>query len=203
MVYQPHPHFMELYQAIAEQDIDLLKTLLSNEEYLIHLDWDENREDYETLLEQAVEIENLALVQILLEKGHDLPYWSKCLAKSIELAAELNNLEIVQTLLEAGADANVGGTEPPIIPAAGTRNIQLVQLLISSGADVNSVGEEGVTPLMTASGSGSIEIVKLLVEYGAKIDATRVDGWYTALHLARYYGHEDVCQYLENNLNKM
>jgi uncharacterized protein len=203
MVYQPHPHFMELYQAIALQDIQLLKALLSNEKYLIHLDWDENREDYETLLEQAVEIGNLAFVQILLEKGHNLSYWSKCLAKSIELAAELNNLEIVQTLLGAGADANLGGTEPPIIPAAGTGNIELVQLLISSGADVNSVGEEGVTPLMTASGSGSIEIVKLLVEHGARIDATRVDGWYTALHLARYYGHTDVCQYLENNLNKI
>jgi ankyrin repeat protein len=203
MVYQPHLGFMELYQAIALQDIHLLKTLLSNEEYLIHLDWDENREDYETLLEQAVEIGNLALVQILLEKGHDLPYWSMCLAKSIELAAELNNLEIVKTLLEAGADANRGGTEPPIIPAAGTRNIKLVQLLILSGADVNSVGEEGVTPLMTASISGSIEIVKLLVEYGAIINATLIDGWQTALDLACYYEHKDVCQYLENNLNKL
>lgn len=196
----PHPRFMELYEAIASQDIHLLKTLLSNEEYLIHLDWDENREDYETLLEQAVEIGNLDLVQFLLEEGYSLPYWSMCLAKSIELAAELNNLEIMQILLETGADVNKGGTEPPIIPAAATGNIQLVQLLISSGANVNSVGEEGVTPLMTASASGSIEIVKLLVEYGARIDATRVDGWYTALHLARYYGHEEICQFLENNL---
>lgn len=203
MVYQPHPHFMELYQAIALQDIQLLKALLSNEEYLIHLDWDENREDYETLLEQAVEIGNLTLVQILLEKGHNLSYWSKCLAKSIELAAELNNLEIVQTLLEAGADPNERGAEASIIEAAGTGNIELVQLLISSGADVNSVREEGVTPLMKASISGSLEIVKLLVEHGARVDATLVDGWQTALHLARYYGHQDVCQYLENNLNRI
>ena len=199
-----HPHFMELYQAIAEQNIDLLKALLSNEEYLIHLDWDEDREDYEPLLEQAVTIGNLVLVQNLLEKGRNLPYWSMCLARSIEIAASLNNLELVQILLEAGADANVGGTEPPIVPAAGTGNVQLVRLLISSGADVNCHGEEGVTPLMTASSSGFIEIVKLLVEHGAKVDATLVDGWQTALHLARYYGHKDVCQYLEaNNLNKM
>jgi ankyrin repeat protein len=126
-----------------------------------------------------------------------------CLGRSIELAANLNNLEIVQILLEAGADANRGVTEPPIIPAAGTGNIELVQLLISSGADVNSVKEEGVTPLMKASISGSIEIVKLLVEHGARIDATLVDGWQTALHLARYYGHKDVCQYLEKNLNQI
>ncbi len=192
-----HPYFIELREVIASQNIGLLKTLLSKQEYLIHLDWDENREDYETLLEQAVEIGNLAIVEILLEKGNHLPYWSMCLARSIERAAELNNLKMVEILLEAGADANVGGTEPPLIPAAGTGNIQLVQLLISSGANVNSVGEEGVTPLMTASISGSIEIVKLLVEHGARIDSTRADGWYTALDSARYYGHKDVCQYLE------
>jgi len=198
-----HSRFMELRQAIDTQDIHLLKTLISSEEYLIHLDWDDYREDYEPLLEQAVAIGNLAVIKILLEKGRNLPYWSMCLGRSIELAASLNNLEIVQTLLEAGADVNKGGTEPPLIPAAGTGNIQLVQLLISSGADVNSVGEEGDTPLMRASRSGSIEIVKLLVEHGARVDATLVDGWQTALHLARYYGHEDVCRYLEaNNLNK-
>ncbi|MEG4371505.1 ankyrin repeat domain-containing protein [Microcoleus sp. B4-C5] len=200
MVYQPHPRFLKLYQAIDFQDIDLLKTLLSNKQYLVHLDWDEDREDYETLLEQAVAIGNLAIVQILLEKGHNLPYWSRCLGVSIALAANLNNLEIVQTLIDAGADANTKVREPPIIPAAGTGNIQLVQLLISSGADVNSVREEGVTPLMTASISGSIEIVKLLVEHGARVDATLVDGWQTALHLARYYKHEDVCQYLEAHI---
>ncbi|MBD1893115.1 hypothetical protein [Coleofasciculus sp. FACHB-129] len=122
-----HPHFIELRQAIDSQDIHLLKTLLSNEEYLIHLDWDDYREDYEPLLEQAVAVGNLVLVQILLEKGRNLSYWSMCLARSIELAASLNNLEIVQKLLEAGADANVGGTEPSIVPAAGTGNIQLVQ----------------------------------------------------------------------------
>ena len=133
------------------------------------------------MLEQAVEIGNFTLVEILLEKGNYLPYWSMCLARSIERAAELNNLKMVKILLEGGADANVGGTEPPLISAAGTGNIQLVQLLISSGANVNSVGEEGVTPLMTASIFGSIEIVKLLVEHGARIDSTRADGWYTGL----------------------
>ena len=149
------------------------------------------------MLYLAVRMENLAIIKLLLEKGRNLPDWSRCLEESIELAAELNNLEIVQTLLDAGADASRGRTNPPLIPAAGQKNIQLVQLLISAGADVNCQGEEGVTPLMKASISGDIKIVKLLLEHDAKLDATLVDGWENALHLARYYKHETVCQYLE------
>jgi ankyrin repeat protein len=207
----PHPQFIELYQGIESQNIDLLKTLLSKQEYLRHLDWNEGYliqislddykyDYYEPLLEKAVKIGNLEIVRLLLEKGRDLPYWWMCLGVSLEMAASLNNLELLQILLDGGADPKKSVKEPAIMHATAIGNIKMVQLLISAGACVNSVGEEGDTPLMAASRNGFIEIVKLLVEHGARVDATLVDGWHTALDSARDYGHEEICQYLESHM---
>lgn len=63
-----HPHFLEIYRAIESQNISLLQSLLANEEYIVHLDYSEERwvygsvnEGYEDPLLLAVYLENIEI----------------------------------------------------------------------------------------------------------------------------------------------
>lgn len=194
----PHPLFLELYQAISAHDLNHLKMMLSNPSYVVHLDWDDEREDMEPLLELAISTGDLEIVQILLEKGGSLPYWSTCLIRGLELAARLQKIEFVRLLLQSASPIDWRCSYVLVeATRAYSADFQIVKLLVESGAPVNAADEEGITPLMMSCITGSFEIVKFLIEAGAEIDVVDRTGWRTAHYLAQKNGHENITQYLE------
>ncbi|NER00289.1 MAG: ankyrin repeat domain-containing protein [Cyanothece sp. SIO2G6] len=189
--------FLELDRSICECNVERVKDLLADQEYCSYLDWDENLEDYDPLLEQAIRFGNLDLINLILDKGKHLPYWYLALEGALELSTYLGKFEISEILLAAGANPRKGRSEPPIIHASSSKNIEFVKLLIASGADVNIPAEGGFTALMAAAISGSLDMVALLVENGAQVGTVCADQQRTAISLARYYGNEEVVAFLE------
>ncbi|NER00889.1 MAG: ankyrin repeat domain-containing protein [Cyanothece sp. SIO2G6] len=189
--------FLELEYCIRECNFKGTNDLLTSEENCLYLDWDENLEDYEPLLEQAIRFGNIDFINLFIEKGLHLPFWHLALESGLELATRLGKFEMAEILLAAGANPRKGRSEPPIIYASSSKNIEFVKLLIKSGADVNAPAEGGFTALMAAAISGSLDMVQLLVENGAQVGTVCTDKQRTAISLARYYGNEEVVAFLE------
>lgn len=189
--------FLELERFIRECNFESTNDLLADKENCLYLDWDENLEDYEPLLEQAIRFGNIDFINLFLDKGQHLPFWHLALESGLELATYLGKFEMAEILLAAGANPRKGRSEPPIISASSSKNIEFVKLLIESGADVNAPAEGGFTALMAAAISGSLDMVVLLVENGAHVETTCADQQRTAISLARYYGHEEVVAFLK------
>ena len=140
--------------------------------------------DGSTVLLRAVEKENVAIVQLLLQKGAKV----NAVATDGEMkgssplviAALGNSVGLVEVLLQAGADvkATDGQLQNTALSwACTTGNIAMAKLLLAKGSEVDARNATGGTPLMGAAMIGNVEVVKLLIAKGAKVtardDATR------------------------------
>jgi len=80
--------------------------------------------------------------------------------------------------------------------AAGAGETGVVKLLLECGADLEVVDEGGELPLHKAAEAARRGVLRVLLMHGANIDAPRQTDGATALHLAAYTGHGDVCSLL-------
>lgn len=125
-----------------------------------------------TILEHAVEKNNLCLVSQLLLK------YGALLRKSINAltyAARNGNIEMIQYLLYEGVDINecdsgIFHNESPLIVAAEEGYAEIVNYLIKHGADINRDGEDA---LARAYLEKRLDVIKVLVGHNvcyAKVD---------------------------------
>ena len=107
-------------------------------------------------------------------------------------AASQSFPEVVQVLLEHRANANKGDNDgfTPLLLAAQKGSVQVATLLFAKGANVNKVAKAGQTPLYLASGHGHKDVVVTLLAAGA--DKTAEFQGFTALSIARHYGHREI-----------
>ncbi|KAI9826329.1 MAG: hypothetical protein M1832_000246 [Thelocarpon impressellum] len=158
------------------------------------------------LLLEAVEIENLEIVSMLLDEGAATDVYSvQDLESSTPLyrAIELRNVEIVRMLLAAGASTAVSDDlsqlgQTPLILAARIASTEILELLLSSGADVHFVANfDTRTALQAAARRGNVEVMKLLLAAGAKDEAEPADTeGRTALQGAAEGGYKDAIRLL-------
>ena len=158
---------MNIFEAVKENDIDLLKTLTDQESNQGEVLW---------ALFEAIEKEHIECIKILLSTGIDVNQErvlrknknSMLLEGSVLIDASVTgNIDIVSMLLEAGADVN-------LVPKRNT---------------------DEPSALMLAAQEGHFEVVKVLVEAGADINMLR-DGPDYALLSAASNGHEDIFNFL-------
>lgn len=125
------------------------------------------------LLFEAVEIDDVELVQELLAHGADVQ--AKVDGYDILSAAVLaphkqnTNIEMIKLLLRAGANPNQSsenGRTALYWAVYGNEN-ELVRLLLNSGA-IEAQHEDGYTSLHASAESGNQEIVELLLGAGGK-----------------------------------
>lgn len=139
----------------------------------------DNRSDY---LHDAIEVNNLNIVKLLVNKGVDINQIAKEEngtyyyegRSPLSLAVFKENADIVKFLLLH--DANVNMDEEPILYTAVNwydnykkSSINIIKLLLDAGADID-VRYSGNTPLITAIKKGYADVVKLLIEYGADVN---------------------------------
>ena len=144
-----------------------------------------------TVFMWAVERNRLDVVRSLLDKGFDV----KADPMVLLGAVDSGNLEVVRLILDEGADVNVivGAMGLTALNGAAFKgHVEVANLLLEKGADVNGRDGGGFTALMDAAGRGHLEMVGLLLDKGADVNVKSSGMAWTALKIARRYGHKKI-----------
>jgi ankyrin repeat protein len=124
--------------------------------------------DGNTALWQAVAMDNLPVVKLLLAKGANVNTGNQ--STPLSLATIRNNVAVLALFLDSGADpGNVDRWgRSVLIDAARYGCVEAAQLLLAQGADVNVADVEGKTALRHAKDMCHKPMVRLLEAHGAK-----------------------------------
>lgn len=136
--------------------------------------------------------------KILLEHGAQVDHPIYRNATALFYAAESCSPEMVNLLIEHGASVNkineVG--ETALVRAAAGGYTDRVQALLTAKADPNLGKDEGGrTALQLAAQGGYVDVARQLIEHKADVNAKTPSGD-VPVHLARYYGHDELASML-------
>ena len=131
----------------------------------------------------AVQREDLAAVQALLDQGADPNAHPSGIDAPLALAVRRRTLDIANSLVDHRADVSAQDLEFGFVLAMATGYgadadragwLDFVKKLLARGADVNRPGPFGVTPLIEATGAQypDPDMVELLLASGANVNAT-------------------------------
>lgn len=128
----------------------------------------------------AVEHENKALVEFLLEKGTDVALHCSSYNMPIVFVPFIRQKpELAYLFIARCKDVNIRDSigNTPLSWAARFGYVDTVKLLLQKGANVNNASINNKTPLMEASEKGHYEIVELLIKSGASVNVQTKKGW--------------------------
>lgn len=151
-----------------------------------------------TPLRQAAEWGDLALVQLLIERGAEVKGTAPF---ALIAAVNANSAVCADKFLEAADRKELGDVLLYLVPPRGRplgfANTALIKKAIAAGADVNAKDPVGRTALMLAAGSEYFarETIQLLIDQGADVNAQSATGE-TALDFARRAGQAQVADLL-------
>jgi ankyrin repeat protein len=131
----------------------------------------------------AVERNDMAELQRLLELGVNLNERDNRGRTAIMAATHANNPKIVKILIEAGADINLKDhmQDNPFLYAGAEGLLQILELLIEAGADTKLTNRYGGNALIPAAEKGHVDNVNVLLST-TDVDVNHINnlGW-TAL----------------------
>jgi len=170
----------------------------------------ENEAGYTELM-YVINIGDHNLVQLFLDYGADVNYYSKKLkASPLSLAIKKNQLSTVKKLIEhkVKLDFENKNINSPIGIAISENKKDILKLLLENGAELQK-RQDRDSYLMQAvcKENASIEIVKLLVKYGADINEEELNNLqggysYIPLMMAINFKNFHIAEYLiENGAN--
>ncbi|MCJ1475930.1 hypothetical protein MMC13_004594 [Lambiella insularis] len=150
----------------------------------------DDRDAYgKTALYWAVEQRNLALVDVLLQRGAD-PNASKYQRSALHSARA--HPEILTLLVKHGADVRSSDYEGMTVlhcVSWAQENQKAVKLLIDHGAIVDARSVHGNTPLMDAVMGYQVENVRCLLQNGANINAMDLRGYTPLFYAIQWNSH--------------
>jgi len=163
-------------------------------------------------LHKAVEHGHLELVQVLLDGGAQVDIGVKmpdggsttarnwtCGDTPLHRACASGHLEVARCLVEAKADIQKrnGNAQLPVHYAARSGELSILQDLVTSGAEINFSDSSKRHVLHEAAAGGHLKVCEWLCVRMKKRVMKQVDRWgKSPLHLASYYGHLPIVQYL-------
>uniref|UniRef100_A0A5S6Q1G5 SOCS box domain-containing protein n=1 Tax=Trichuris muris TaxID=70415 RepID=A0A5S6Q1G5_TRIMR len=130
-----------------------------------------------TALTQAIALNYVHIVQILIEAGADVTLLDESGNGYLHKAAVLGRAEVITLLVRAGADLTCcdsqGNTPLHCVCKHGFvhNNVKAVRALLQLGSDPNVKNNDGMTPLHYASIWGLTLFANALLQYGAELDA--------------------------------
>ncbi len=214
-----------LYEAAADGDIELVKSLISSgADVNATNDWgwtplyvaavigngdivnlliakgahvDEPNQPRETPLHLAVSNGHRDIVELLIEKGADFRAADEDGVTPLHTTAEHGYIDIATLLIDKGADVNAKDKWiwTPLHYACWKNHKDTAEFLITKGADFRTADEDGDTPLHTTAAQGHIDIATLLIDKGADVNAKNNSGQ-SPLHLAFQRGNKEVTKLL-------
>ena len=156
----------------------------------------------------CVELNQLAILKILLENGNKSDLINATGFTALHLASKRGKTQFVRLLLQNNANPNCRTANmftplhTTILSWTDSHKVVL-QLLLSNNADPNLVDEEKNTALHLAAKHGNDQATKLLLAHNINIDEINAVG-NTAIHEAVLNGHYQVFRILlkaQANLN--
>lgn len=160
------------------------------------------------LLSAAINVKNIQMVQLLLDKGADVNFPATRGIKftPIQAAAKTGCYEIVLMLINRGANVDAlaadagGGTAIQLSAIGGFLGI--AELLLKKGAKINRAPSilHGRTALEGAAEWGRLDMVQFLLNCGAEIDGPSRESFLNAMKLAEENGHFVVLELLQSYL---
>lgn len=169
------------------------------------VEWTHFNVTISTPLLLAIEAEDLALIELLLDWGVDV---NKAAIDGLrrtplQMAAEVGSKTIVETLLAHGADvhaayADRGGATPLQLAAFGGY-VGLMDIFLKLGVDPRAPGAKahGRTALEGAAEHGRYSVVKYLIDICPGYDSTELK---RAMNLAQSLGHQAIVSVLQVKL---
>ncbi len=141
-----------------------------------------------TALHAAAEQGNLAIVDLLIDRGANVNLVDIHRRVPMFVAIANHHPEVAMRLAEAGTDPSILTTDGSTLLMAAVRaeDMELARWALDHGVDVDAVRSEKdhATALMMAAAKGNLEMVDLMLAHGASPDATNHKGQ-TALNLAK------------------
>jgi ankyrin repeat protein len=120
---------------------------------------------WDTLLEAAVKRGQVALCQVLVEKGAGVKVVMEDIRNLFSHAVWRGDTAMVAWLVEKGADVRMTVNDlgqTPLHTAAARGHKEMAQVLIEKGADVDAKTVDGTTPLQMATRRNRAELVGVL-----------------------------------------
>lgn len=185
---------LNLFNAVAEGSIDMIKEFISN-----GFNVNEQDPDGNSLLAKACICDHSELVKFLIDAGADLNIANNKGQTVLMHACSNRNSEMAKLLIDAGADVVIE-TRPSALKIAIEQDLSdIVKLLIDRGANPNNVlVEKYHSPLEIYAKRGNIELVNLLIQKAIAI--RKFDEYCNkALILAASNGHKEVVKMLLEN----
>ena len=134
-------------------------------------------------------------VRTLLQLGANFQAMDDNKNNAFELAVCAGETNIMKILKEAGAASQITKPDSQLLHlAVRYERVAAIELLKEWGAHLES-RVNGYTPLLYATYEGKIEVLKCLKRLGADVNAVNDKG-YSALHIAAFFGFEDVIKLL-------
>lgn len=173
----------------------------------------DNREDY---LHNAIRVNNLNMVKLLINNGIDINQIPKNSSSDyngkspLYLSVEKQNTDVIKLLLLNNANINIDADKKSILynalisykkysSEAEKNSLNIIKLLLNAGVDIDirdSFG--GNTPLIYAIEKKYTEVVKLLIEYGADVNYENKKGK-KPLNYAISSGKNEIIKLLVDN----
>jgi ankyrin repeat protein len=128
-----------------------------------------------TALLEAIDVENLPAVKLLLSRGSDVnrPARRGLKRTPLQQACEQDSFHMVEFLLDNGADVHappaVNGGATALQLAAIQGSVRIVRLLLDKGADIHAAPAvvHGRTALEGAAEHGRVSVLNILLAEGA------------------------------------
>ena len=148
----------------------------------------------------------IAILDKAEKKKEDQKNWNESWAKiDWQTQKDAEILTKVSDFVDKGYDINLESSDnrknTPLMFAISFDKLETAKFLIDKKADVNHKNSMGFTPLMAAAIKGNTEIVQKLLDAKADMAITRKG--FSALDMAKKYGHEDIAKLLTPKAKKL
>lgn len=164
----------QLYEAVKNQDLEVIQTIVAQEVYLYQLAdevYDDDFGAFVNPVQKAVHLRDKQIISILLQAISNLKVRNLYIFGSLDIAAILGDINIFQYLLNSlSSHFSRRDLSDVLKSAIWGGNKDIVKLLIDMDVNINTIFETEETPLMTATRKGDIDLVKMIVKAGADVN---------------------------------